>query len=250
MSRMSRTLLFLTCVSLVALWFSGYGRPVKESNQLVRYDGNTLIVEGKVFVRQGAWRSDPPFARGRILLRWRAPFRAEFDELLKRYSLCLIDTQPGDIAAVAVPAGFEDQWANALSVEPPVAYAAMDTENLQATTQCTPRAQVAEAKGIPVPDEEPSALVVRTLVFEQYKAIKDAGGLPVMSTATGRQTVLNPTVYDVRKETCARLPQSPPGNYECEVMIRMSLSPDGSDPSERGERISVKWDPSGKWVRR
>ena len=133
--------------------------------------------------------------------------------------------------------------------EPPVDYAAMDTENLQATTQCTPRAQVAEPKGIPVPEEEPSERVVRKLVFEQYQAIKDAGGLPVMSTATGRQTVLNPTVYDVRKETCARIPQSPPGNYECEVMIRMSLSPDGSDPSEQGARISVKWDPSGKWVR-
>ncbi len=249
MSRMSRTLLVLTCVSLVALWFSGYGRPVEESNQLVRYDGKTLIVEGKVWVRQGAWRSDPPFAQGRILLRWRAPFRAEFDELLKRYSLCLIDTRPGDIAAVAVPAGFEYQWANALSVEPPVDYAAMDTENLQATTQCTPRPQVAEAKGIPVPEEEPSELVVRKLVFEQYQEIKDAGGLPVMSTATGRQTVLNPTVYDVRKETCARIPQSPPGNYECEVVIRISLSPDGSDPSEQGARISVKWDPSGKWVR-
>ena len=73
--------------------------------------------------------------------------------------------------------------------------------------------------------------------------------LLIAGRASGRRIVLNPTVYDVRKETCARTPRSPPGEYECEVMIRMSLSPDGSDPSERGARIGVKWDPSGKWVR-
>lgn len=103
-------------------------------------------------------------------------------------------------------------------------------------------------KGIPMPSEEPSAEVVRTLAFQEYEAIEKAGGLPVTFTATGKSTVLHPKLYEARKDSCHRLPQSLPYEYECDLMIRLSLAQDGSDPSWQGSRLGVKWDSiQGEW---
>lgn len=101
----------------------------------------------------------------------------------------------------------------------------------------------------PVPADEPSEDVLRKLEFETYASIENAGGMPVTMTATGQSLTLHPKLYEVRKEKCSPTPQAPAGWYECELTIKLSLSPDGSDPSEQGERIGVKWDPRGEWVR-
>lgn len=101
---------------------------------------------------------------------------------------------------------------------------------------------------VPVPDTEPSEEVLRRLEFQRYEAIERAGGMPVTITATGRSLTLHPKLHEVRKESCRRSPQSPPGWYECSLTIKLSLKPDGRDPTEQGERIAVKWSPSGAWV--
>lgn len=103
-------------------------------------------------------------------------------------------------------------------------------------------------KGIPLPSEEPSAEVVSKLAFQEYDAIEKAGGLPITVTATGKSMVLHPRLYEARKDSCHRLPQSLPYEYECDLMIRLSLAPDGSDPSWQGSRLEVKWDSiQGEW---
>jgi hypothetical protein len=104
------------------------------------------------------------------------------------------------------------------------------------------------AEGVPVPAEEPSEDDLRKLEFQTYEAIEQAGGLPVTVTATGQSLTLRPKLYDVRKNSCKPSPHSPPGWYECSLTIKLSLKADGSNPSEQGERIDVKWDPSGRWV--
>ncbi|MFP5431343.1 MAG: hypothetical protein ACLGHE_10245, partial [Gammaproteobacteria bacterium] len=64
----------------------------------------------------------------------------------------------------------------------------------------------------------------------------------------GKSLTLHPTLHEVRKDSCTPTPQAPAGWYECSLTIKVSLAEDGSDPSEQGERIGVKWDPAGKWV--
>ncbi|NQD36786.1 hypothetical protein HPT27_07085 [Permianibacter sp. IMCC34836] len=96
--------------------------------------------------------------------------------------------------------------------------------------------------------EEPSEAVLRELEFQRYDAIKKMGGLPVQVTATGRQLTLHPTLYEVHKESCHPIPQGKPGEFECSLRIKLSLAPDGSNPSEQGERISVKRTTKGEWV--
>lgn len=101
---------------------------------------------------------------------------------------------------------------------------------------------------VPPPGEPPEE-VLRKLEFERYELIEKAGGMPVTVTATGRQLVLKPKLYSVRKESCRPTPQAPDGWYECSLTIRLSLAADGRDPSEQGERIGVKWDGSkAEWV--
>lgn len=97
-------------------------------------------------------------------------------------------------------------------------------------------------------DEEPSEAVLRDLEFRRYAAIEAQGGIPLQSTNTGRSIVLRPKLYEVHKETCKRQPQTPPGAYECGLRILISLAPDGSKPSEQGERIGVKRDSNGEWI--
>ena len=104
------------------------------------------------------------------------------------------------------------------------------------------------AGSVPVPAEEPSEDDLRRLGFQTYEAIEQAGGIPVTVTATGQSLTLRPKLYDVRKNSCKPSPHSPPGWYECSLTIKLSLKADGSNPSEQGERLDVKWDPSGMWV--
>ncbi|MEO7640057.1 MAG: hypothetical protein ABI919_11085 [Ramlibacter sp.] len=114
----------------------------------------------------------------------------------------------------------------------------------------SPAPAIAKATaGAPVPGEEPSEAVLRKLEFQRYEMIDKAGGMPVTMTATGKSLTLHPKLYEVRKEKgCDPTPQAPPGWYECHLIIKLSLSPGGRDPSEQGERIGVKWDPKGEWV--
>jgi hypothetical protein len=109
-------------------------------------------------------------------------------------------------------------------------------------------APAAAAKAPDWVDEEPSEEVLRTLEFSRYAAIEAQGGLPLQSTNTGRSIVLRPKLYEVHKEKCKRQPQTPPGAYECELRILISLAPDGKKPSYQGERIGVKRNSKGDWV--
>jgi len=104
------------------------------------------------------------------------------------------------------------------------------------------------AGAVPVPAGEPSEDDLRKLEFQTYEAIERAGGMPVTITATGQSLTLHPKLYAVRKDSCKPTPQAPPGWYECSLTIKLSLKADGSNPSEQGERIGVKWDPRGMWV--
>lgn len=110
-------------------------------------------------------------------------------------------------------------------------------------------ASAPEASALVPPPGEPPEEVLRKLEFQRYDMIEKAGGLPVTVSATGRQLVLKPRLYSVRKESCKPEPQAPEGWYECSLVISLSLAADGSDPSEQGERISVKWDgKKAEWV--
>lgn len=97
-------------------------------------------------------------------------------------------------------------------------------------------------------DEEPPAEVVERLQFEEYAEIEKAGGLPVQITATGQNLVLHPKLYSARKDSCRRLHQNIGGGYECHLTIRLSLDPDGRDPSEQGSRMFLHRAENGEWV--
>lgn len=84
---------------------------------------------------------------------------------------------------------------------------------------------------------------------EANDAIEKSGGVPVVITASGQQVTLHPKLYNVRKDSCKKTPQGPLGWFECSLTITLSLKEDGSDPSEQGKRIGVKWDSKGEWVR-
>ena len=114
-----------------------------------------------------------------------------------------------------------------------------------AATVATPAAAPAEPQWV---DEEPSEEVLRDLSFRRYAAIEAQGGIPLTSTNTGRSIVLRPKLYEVHKDSCKRQPQTPPGKWECGMTNMVSLAPDGSDPSEQGDRMSVKRMPNGEWV--
>lgn len=97
-------------------------------------------------------------------------------------------------------------------------------------------------------DEEPPEEALRKLKFDEYAAIEKQGGLPVEVSQTGQQLTLRPKLYEVHKVNCFPQPQRPPGFWECHLKVLLSLSPDGKDPSEQGERIRVKRGPNGDWV--
>ncbi len=100
---------------------------------------------------------------------------------------------------------------------------------------------------------EPTEAELAKLVIEQYEGINDAGGMPVMVSQTGQALVLKTKIFDVKKEKCSPTINSPPGWYSCELMLKWVVGRADQDlsteaPSDKGERMSVKWDPSGRWV--
>ena len=124
------------------------------------------------------------------------------------------------------------------------------TKPLAAAPSPAPTAAKAST-GVPVPSEEPSEAVLSKLAFELYDQIEKAGGMPVTLTATGKSLTLHPKLYEARKEkNCDPTPKRPAGWYECHLILKLSLSPGGRNPSEKAERLPVKWDPKkGEWVR-
>jgi hypothetical protein len=86
----------------------------------VRYSGTTLIVEGKEYERSRAKDYDSLWGQGAVLVTARQGREAELNTVLKRFSLSAIPTAPGTRMIIAVPVGFEEQWANALAAQPSV----------------------------------------------------------------------------------------------------------------------------------
>jgi len=122
-----------------------------------------------------------------------------------------------------------------------------------ATTAALSPTENAGITAVPVPEEEPSDAVVRELMFEKDRELERLGGMPVTMTATGQNSTIRSKLHEAKKEKCTPTPQAPPGWYECELTIKLSMASGGKDPadvepSEQGARLGVKWDPSGKWV--
>ncbi len=96
------------------------------SDGAIDYRGSTLIVLGKEFKRVESKDYDSIWGRGSVLVTARQGREAEVEAVLKQFSLDVIGKKPGGTPdamvefAVAVPAGFEEQWANALSTQPSV----------------------------------------------------------------------------------------------------------------------------------
>lgn len=92
----------------------------------VDYSGSTLTVLGKEYKRVEAQDYDSIWGRGAVLVTARQGREGEVEAVLKRFSLDVIGKKSGSVPgatveyAVAVPAGFEEQWANALSAQPSV----------------------------------------------------------------------------------------------------------------------------------
>lgn len=113
---------------------------------------------------------------------------------------------------------------------------------------------------VPVPaDEPPEAEVVR-LYTEEIDAVRAAGGLRLVVTATGTRMTVMPTLHGAWKDDCRRVPQSAPGHWECSLTVKLELERvdpqavgrqrgDGQ-PSVQGARVFVRWDTvAGRWVR-
>lgn len=86
----------------------------------VRYSGTTLIVQGTEYERSRDKDYDSLWGQGAVLVTPRPGREAEVDALLKEFSLSVIPkaaATPGMPVTVAVPVGFEEQWATALSAQ-------------------------------------------------------------------------------------------------------------------------------------
>ncbi len=86
----------------------------------VRYSGTTLIVQGTEYERSRDKDYDSLWGQGAVLVTPRPGREAEVDALLKEFSLTVIPkapATPGMPVTVAVPVGFEEQWATALSAQ-------------------------------------------------------------------------------------------------------------------------------------
>ncbi len=87
------------------------------SSAAVRYDGDTLVVDGVEHPRE------PPltegFAPGRVLVQPKAGREADVEAVLKRFGLKVVARENSSFV-VEVPAGFEWQWNNALADVPDV----------------------------------------------------------------------------------------------------------------------------------
>lgn len=86
----------------------------------VRYSGTTLIVQGTEYERSRDKDYDSLWGQGAVLVTPRPGREAELDALLKDFSLTVIRKTAGTPVIVAVPVGFEEQWATALAAQPSV----------------------------------------------------------------------------------------------------------------------------------
>lgn len=220
-----------------------------QGNEYVQYKGTTLVVEGNAFVREST--GDPPGTDlpGRVVVE---PDKENMDDalaLIQRYGLLLEGRSREGWLLVKVPAGFEMQWAAALTSQLGGRSTAT-TDSAMTPTAVVP--DVAENGSAPVaagplPDDEPSAADVHRLAIEMYERLEDAGGLPVTLTATGQSTVFHGKVFDAHKESCRRLPGAKPGEWECEAELMLGLcsgdcDPSAEEPLPKGERIPIRWD--------
>lgn len=101
-------------------------------------------------------------------------------------------------------------------------------------------------------DEEPPEHVLRELMFRQYAALEEGGGLPATVTATGHTGTIRAKLHEVHKEKCVQLPVDPPGVYECGVQVMVAMWWEGKqefrEPSSDAKRISVIRDHNGIWI--
>lgn len=111
---------------------------------------------------------------------------------------------------------------------------------------------------IPPPAGEPPPDVVTALYREEIDQVRDAGGLPLVVSATGRRVTVMPKVHGAWMDECKRVPQSPPGHWECSLTVKLSLTAVSEpppltrrdEPSLQGARVGVRWDGrAGRWVR-
>jgi len=115
-----------------------------------------------------------------------------------------------------------------------------------ATPQATPAATT-PAPQRPAPPEGPGEDLLLELLSAEYQRIRDAGGMPVTVTASGKSTVLQPRVYSLTKEGCRPVPRQP-DHFECSVVAMVTFMERDRDPKSHGERIHVRWDPvQGVW---
>lgn len=170
--------------------------------------------------------------------------------LVEPYGLLLEGRSREGWLLVKVPAGFEMQWAAALTSQ----LGGQSTATLDSATAPTAVAPVVAEKGSTpvadgalVPDEEPSAEDVRRLSIEMYERLENAGGLPVTVSASGQSMILHGKVFDAHKQSCRRLPGAKPGEWECEAELMMGLcsgdcDPSAEEPMPKGERVGIRWD--------
>lgn len=236
-------------VLYVALLLVGCGSG-PAGNEYVQYKGTTLVVEGNAFAREATL--DPPGTDlpGRVVVQ---PDRQNMDDalaLIERYRLPLEGRSREGWLLVKVPAGFEMQWAAAITSQLG-GQSTATTDSATAPTAVVPEA--VESRSAPVaddatvPDAEPSAEDVRRLSIEIYERLENAGGMPVTMTATGQSMVVHSKVFDARKESCRRLPGAKPGEWECEAELMMGTCSGDCDPSTeeplpKGERVPIRWD--------
>lgn len=101
--------------------------------------------------------------------------------------------------------------------------------------------------GRPAPAEGPTEDELLAFLSAEYQRIRDAGGMPVTVTASGKSTVLQPRVYSLRKTGCKPVPRKP-DELECSVVAMVTFMERDREPKSHGERISVRWDPAqGAW---
>lgn len=219
-------------------------------NAFVDYDGRTLVVDGREYRREPPL--DYPLVTGRTVVLPRPDGVADALQTIERYGLTVEGRSKEGWLLVHVPAGYEEQWAVALTM--------FQADRFSATTDprssATPiAAQVtAPVAGIPAPKEEPSEADVRRIAIEEYERLEQAGGLPLTMTATGKSFVLHAKVFDARTQSCERLQHITPAQWECTAELLMSICTGDCNPTFepsnwKAERVRIKWDPAvGSWT--
>jgi hypothetical protein len=92
-------------------------------NSNVRYEGTSLVVYGKSYVRVAPTES---FARGQIIVKAKLGMETEFTNFLKEASLSTIRELAAGGLLISVPVDFEEQWVRALKAQAFVEYAELD----------------------------------------------------------------------------------------------------------------------------